>query len=165
MKSMVVAYDRQRGIGADNDLLWQRDLPADLAHFKKLTMGASAVMGRKTYESIVESLGHPLKDRENIVISRNSIDSVDIVAVKSLKDAYAAAHGNIMIIGGASIYEQALPDTDIIYATEVDAVFPKATVFFPELDSSWTEAAREHHSADDRNAYNYDFVTYRCRSK
>lgn len=154
---MVVAYDRQRGIGADNDLLWRRELPADLAHFKQLTMGSSIVMGRKTFESI----GRALPGRENIVVSRNDIDAVDVVAVKSLQDAYKAAHGNIMIIGGGSIYEQALPDTDVIYATEVDAIFPTASVFFPALGLSWEEAAREHHSQDERNAYGYDFVTYR----
>lgn len=159
---MVVAYDRRNGIGAENDLLWKRDLRADLAHFKKLTMDTSVIMGRKTYESILSSLGHPLEGRENIVVSRHDIDAVDVVAVKSLSEAYAAAHGNIMIIGGGSIYDQALPDTDLVYATEVDAVFPQATVFFPKLDDEhWTEVAREHHVQDDRNAYDYDFVTYR----
>ena len=154
---MVVAYDRMRGIGADNDLLWQRQLPADLAHFKELTMGNSIVMGRNTYESI----GRALPGRENIVVTHRPIDAVDVIAVKSLQDAYKAAHGNIMIIGGASIYEQALPDTDIVYATEVDAVFPQATAFFPGLDDNWSEATREHHAQDERNAFNYDFVTYR----
>jgi dihydrofolate reductase len=157
MKSMVVAYDRQRGIGAENDLLWQRQLPADLTHFKELTMGNTIVMGRNTYESI----GRALPGRENIVVTHRPLDAVDVIAVKSLQDAYKAAHGNIMVIGGGSIYEQALPDTDLIYATEVDAVFSSATVFFPELDTGWTEMAREHHSQDERNAYNYDFVTYR----
>lgn len=154
---MVVAYDRQRGIGADNDLLWQRQLPADLAHFKGLTMGSSIVMGRNTFESI----GRALPGRENIVVTHRPIDVVDVIAVKSLQDAYNVSHGNIMIIGGGSIYEQALPDADLIYATEVDAVFSNATVFFPELDAEWTEMAREHHGQDERNAYNYDFVTYR----
>jgi dihydrofolate reductase len=157
MKSIVVAYDRMRGIGAGNDLLWQRDLPADLVHFKKLTMGTSIIMGRNTYESI----GRALPGRENIVMTHRPLDAVDVIAVKSLQDAYKAAHGNIMVIGGGSIYEQALPDTNLIYATEVDAVFSSATVFFPELGTEWTEMAREHHAQDERNAYNYDFVTYR----
>lgn len=157
MKSMVVAYDRKRGIGAGNDLLWKRDLPADLAHFKQLTMGSSIVMGRKTFESI----GRALPGRENIVVSRHAIDVVDVVAVTSLQEAYNAAHGNIMIIGGGSIYGQALEETDVIYATEVDAVFPQATVFFPVLDNDWLEMTREHHDQDERNAYGYDFVTYR----
>ena len=156
MKSIVVAYDKQRGIGADNDLLWQRDLPADLAHFKQLTMGGSIIMGRKTYESI----GRALPGRENIVVSHHPIDATDIVVVTSLAAAYTAAHGNIFIIGGGQIYEQALDDVDMVYATEVHDTFPQATVYFPVLDNIWQERAREPHVADDRNKYDYDFVTY-----
>ena len=72
-----MAYDKQRGIGAAGDLLWLRDLPADLAHFKQLTMGGSIVMGRKTYESI----GRALPGRENIVVSHGPIDAADVIAV------------------------------------------------------------------------------------
>ena len=157
---MVVAYDKQRGIGAENDLLWQRDLPADLVHFRQLTMGNSIVMGRNTFASI----GRALPGRENIVVTHRAMDAVDVIAVSSLHEAYMAAHGNIMIIGGASIYEQALPDTDIVYATEVDATFPGATAFFPSLDDAWKEVAREHHDCDEKNLYDYDFVTYRRTS-
>ena len=151
-----MAYDKQRGIGAAGDLLWLRDLPADLAHFKQLTMGGSIVMGRKTYESI----GRALPGRENIVVSHGPIDATDVIAVTSLAAAYEAAHGNIFIIGGGQIYDQALGDADIVYATEVQQTFPQATVFFPALDDSWQERAREPHVADDRNKYDYDFVTY-----
>ncbi len=156
MKSIVVAYDNNRGIGANNDLLWQRDLLADLAHFKTLTTGKSIVMGRKTYESI----GRALPNRENIVVSHALSDADGIVVVASLAEAYERASGEIVIIGGASIYEQALPDVDTIYATEVDAVFPQAEVFFPVFGDDWRETAREHHEADERNKYAYDFVTY-----
>ena len=156
MKSIVVAYDKQRGIGAAGDLLGQRDLPADLAHFKQLTMGGSIVMGRKTYESI----GRALPGRENIVVSHGPIDATDVIAVTSLEAAYAAAHGNIFVIGGGQIYEQAIAGVDVVYATEVQQTFPEATVFFPALDDSWQERAREPHVADDRNKYDYDFVTY-----
>ena len=157
MKSIVVAYDQQRGIGAAGDLLWQRDLPADLAHFKQLTMGGSIIMGRNTYESI----GRALPGRENIVVSHRPVDAVDVIAVTSLSSAYAAAHGNIFVIGGGRIYEQAIDDVDMIYATEVYASFPEATVFFPSLGREWREAARESYMADDRNKYDYDFVTYK----
>ncbi|NCU37914.1 dihydrofolate reductase [Candidatus Saccharibacteria bacterium] len=156
MKSIVVAYDKQRGIGASNDLLWRRDLPADLAHFKQLTMGGSIIMGRNTFESI----GRALPGRENIVVSHGPIDATDVIAVTSLVAAYNVAHGNIFIIGGGQIYEQALADADVVYATEVHEIFPHATVFFPKLDDAWQERAREPHAADDRNKYNYDFVTY-----
>lgn len=156
MKSIVVAYDRARGIGANNDLLWGRDLPADLRHFKDLTTGGSLIMGRKTFESI----GHALPGRENIVVTHRPLDAVDVIAVDSLASAYRLAHGNQFIIGGASIYEQALSDVDVIYATEVDQVFPEAEVFFPALGEDWYERSRESFEADDRNKYPYDFVTY-----
>ena len=156
MKSIVVAYDQNRGIGASNDLLWLRDLPADLAHFKRLTMGGSLIMGRNTFESI----GKALPGRENIVVTHRPLDVVDVIAADSLPAAYAAAHGNQFVIGGAQVYSQALPDVDMIYATEVQASFPQAEVFFAPLDDSWREAAREHHEPDDKNKYGYDFVTY-----
>nr|AIA15565.1 Dihydrofolate reductase [uncultured bacterium] len=159
MKSIVVAYDSHRGIGASNDLLWQRDLPADLAHFKQLTMGGSLIMGRNTFESI----GRALPGRENIVVTHRSLDVVDVVAVDSLAKAYESAHGNQFIIGGGQIYTQSLPDVDVVYATEVHASFSQAEVFFPELDKNWREVSREAHVADDRNKYAYDFVTYARR--
>ena len=156
MKSIVVAYDCARGIGANNDLLWGRDLPADLRHFKDLTAGGSLIMGRKTFESI----GRALPGRENIVVTHRPLDTVDVIAVDSLASAYRLAHGNQFIIGGASIYEQALSDVDVVYATEVDQVFPEAEVFFPLLGEDWQERSRESFEADDRNKYPYDFVTY-----
>jgi len=156
MKHLVVAYDQQRGIGADNDLLWQRNLPADLKHFKSLTTGQSIVMGRKTYESI----GRPLPDRQNIVVSHSLSDIPGVTVVDSLAAAYAVAKHAVYIIGGGSIYEQALPDVDVVHATEVAAEFPNATVFFPALGSDWRETARERHEADERNQYAYDFVTF-----
>lgn len=156
MKSIVVAYDQKRGIGASNDLLWQRDLPADLRHFKQLTMGGSLIMGRNTYESI----GKALPGRENIVVTHRPISVIDIVAVDSLAAAYAAAHGNQFVIGGEQIFRQTLPDVDIVYATEVRETFPQADVFFPELSDNWREVAREAHTSDEHNKYDYDFVTY-----
>ena len=156
MKSIVVAYDQARGIGAHNDLLWQRDLPADLRHFKELTMGGSLIMGRNTFDSI----GRALPGRENVVVTHRPLDVENIIAVNSLAAAYTAAHGNQFVIGGASVYEQALPDVDIVYATEVHETFPAAEVFFPPLGDEWTERSREPHAADEKNKYPYDFVTY-----
>jgi dihydrofolate reductase len=159
MKYLIVAYDSNRGIGADNDLLWQRNLPADLRRFKQLTTGHSIVMGRKTYDSI----GRPLPDRQNIVVSRSVSEIPGVTVVDSLAAAYVAAEQDVYVIGGGSIYAQALPDIDVIYATEVQADFPNATVFFPALGQDWRETAREHHEADERNLYAYDFVTYERR--
>lgn len=159
MKSIVVAYDRNFGIGADNDLLWQRDLPADLKHFKSLTVGRSIVMGRKTFQSIG---ARPLPDRQNIVLSSRPTGVDKVITAGSLGSAYAMAQYDVVVIGGESVFKESLPDIDIIYATEVDASFANATVFFPKLDSTlWQEVARETHLADDQNKYNYTFVTYR----
>lgn len=158
MKSIVVAYDKNGGIGADNDLLWKRELPADLRHFRDLTHGDAVIMGRKTFESIGGALG----GRKNIVISHYFKVQDGVVFARNLQEAYKEAEGSdISVIGGGSIYEQALPDVDRIYATEVRAVFPNATVFFPKLDRSvWHEVTREPHRADGTNKYDYDFVTY-----
>jgi dihydrofolate reductase len=116
-------------------------------------------MGRKTYDSI----GRPLPDRQNIVVSRTLSEIPGVTVVDGLAAAYAAAEQDVYVIGGGSIYEQALPDIDVIYATEVQADFPNATVFFPQLGPRWRETAREHHEADERNLYAYDFVTYERR--
>lgn len=156
MKSIVVAYDQSRAIGAHGALPWGRSLPADLRHFRELTTDGSVIMGRKTYESIGKALPH----RENIVVSRQPIADVGVIVAASLVDAYKKAHGNQFIIGGASVYQQALADVDVIYATEVKATFSDADAYFPPLGREWRERARESHIADERNVYGYDFVTY-----
>jgi dihydrofolate reductase len=159
MKAMVVAYDKNRGIGAENDLLWQRDLPADLKHFRRLTIGKSIIMGRKTFESIGS---RPLPDRQNIVLSRTPTGVEKVITAGSLAAAYAMAQYPVVVIGGESVFRQALPDVDVIYATEVDASFPQATVFFPEIDmNEWYEVSRERHEADEKNKYAFEFVQYR----
>lgn len=158
MKSIVVAYDRNRGIGADNDLLWMRDLPADLRHFKQLTVGKSIIMGRRTFESIGSK---PLPERQNIVLARQPTGVKGVITAGSLGAAYAVAQFPIVVIGGESVFRESLPDVGRIYATEVDATFPQASVFFPEIDMNlWVETSREHHEADEKNKYPYDFVVY-----
>lgn len=157
MKSIVVAMDRNNGIGADNDLLWQRDLPADLAHFKKLTTGGSIIMGRKTYESI----GRPLPNRENIVVSRTPTGVPGVLTAASLEAAYALARNPIYVIGGGQIYAASIDQVDKLYVTYVDAEFPQATVFFPQINcEDWQEVSRDRREADERNKYAYEFVEY-----
>lgn len=157
MKYIIVAYDNNRGIGAADDLLWVRDLPADLARFKELTTGHPIIMGRKTFESI----GRPLPNRRNIVVSHSDIDIEGVESTQSLKEAYElVGDRDVYIIGGGQIYAQALEDTDKVLATEVKETFA-AEIFFPELDKdTWREISREHHASDERNKYDYDFVTY-----
>lgn len=157
MKSIIVAYDKNYGIGANNDLLWH--LPADLKHFKDKTTGNAIIMGLNTYRSI----GRPLPNRQNIVMSYQNelIDGVHVVS--SLQAAYSIVDRNkeAFVIGGGQIFALAFDTVDRIYATEVDATFNNATIFFPAIDKTvWREISREKHQADDKNSYNYDFVVY-----
>ncbi len=157
MKAIVVAIDKNNGIGADNDLLWQRDLPADLAHFRKITTGGSIIMGRKTFESI----GRPLPNRENIVVSRRPTGVPGVLTAASLTSAYELARYPIFVIGGGKVYADAIDDVDTLYVTEVQESFTQASVFFPVIKANvWKETSREHHEADDLNKYAFDFVVY-----
>jgi dihydrofolate reductase len=149
-KSLVVAMARNRVIGRDNALPWR--LPAELAHFKRVTMGHPIIMGRRTYESI----GRPLPGRMNIVVSRNrDFEAPGCTVVDSLEKAYAAA-GNaqeVSIIGGTSLFEAALPTADCVHLTEVEADVEGDT-WFPDFDrSQWNQVEIERHPADERHAY------------
>lgn len=157
MKSIIVAVDRNSGIGADNDLLWGRDLPDDLAYFKRMTKNTSVIMGRKTYES----MGRPLPERENIVVTSSPVKEPGVLSCVDLSSAYELARYPIFVMGGGQMYAAAMDDMDRLYVTQVDAEFPEATVFFPAIDSSkWHEVSREHHEADERNKFSFDFVIY-----
>jgi len=158
MKSMIVAMDRANAIGFENDLPWGRTLKADLANFKKLTTGASIVMGRKTFESIGS---RPLPNRENIVVSRTPTGIKGVLTALSLEAAYALARYPIFVIGGGQVYAQALDDMDRLYVTHVDATFPHASTHFPAIDlTQWREVSREHYEADERNQYDFDIAIY-----
>lgn len=154
--SLIAAMDRNRLIGAGNGLPWH--LPADLAHFKRLTVGKPIVMGRRTFESI----GRPLPQRENIVVSRNpDFMAEGCTVVHGLLEAIEAARGvaEVMIIGGASLYVEALPLAGRMYLTLIDAEFEGDT-WFPAYDpQQWREVASESRAADDANPYALRFVT------
>ncbi len=151
--SIVAAVSRNGVIGRDGKLPWQ--LKDDLAHFARLTKGSTVVMGRKTFESIASMLGGPLPDRQNIVVTRNrEARFEDATIVHSFEEGLNRAQSDeIFVIGGEEIFRTALPRTDKIYLTEVEAdVEGDAT--FPELDlAGWTEADGESFPADDRNEY------------
>ena len=156
---MIVAYGKNREIGVAGDLPWGRGLPADLANFKRLTTGGSIIMGRRTFESIGN---RPLPNRENIVLSQTPTEVKGALTALNLASAYALARYPIYVIGGATAYQAALSDVDTIYVTLVDATFPEADTFFPEINmNEWTEVSRSHHEADDRNLYAFDFIEYR----
>lgn len=150
--------DQQRLIGGDNKLLWH--LPADLAHFKAMTMGKPMVMGRKTWES----LPGKLPGRPHIVVTRNKDYQAEGVQLAfSLEDALALAdkYEEIMLVGGANLYTQALPMASRLYLTEV-ATKAKGDAYFPEFDlDDWQEVSRELHKADEKNRFDYCFVEYR----
>jgi dihydrofolate reductase len=152
---MIVAYDANRVIGNHNAMPWQGMLPADMQHFKDLTVGKSVVMGRKTFESI----GRPLPYRQNIVLTTQDIEYDNAQVVHSLAHAYAAADSDVFIIGGAEIYAQGMTDADVIYATEIHTAVEGDT-FFPALPAAWREITREDHTADEKNKFAYSFVTY-----
>ncbi len=153
--TIIVATDSRRGIGIDNALPWR--LPEDLAHFKRTTSGHPIIMGRKTFESI----GRPLPDRRNIVITRNPIWRHDGVDTATSVDAAAALAGDAeaFVIGGAQIYVEALPRVDRLMVTEIDKAFDCDT-FFPKINmQQWQEIAREQrHSV--QNGFDFAFVTY-----
>jgi dihydrofolate reductase len=148
--SLVVALSRNRVIGRDNQLPWR--LPADLAFFKRVTLGHPVIMGRKTHESI----GKPLPGRLNIVVTGQAdYDAPGCVVAHSLDEALRAAESaeDVSIIGGSALFEAALPRADTIYLTQVDADV-EGDVYFPPFDrSQWTETELERHAADERHAY------------
>lgn len=160
MKSIIVAYDKKYGIGANNDLLWIGKLPADLRHFKDITTGHTVIMGYNTYRSI----GRPLPNRRNIVISDSPFEIAGFEVVGSLDEAYSTTVSDleVFVIGGGRIFAEAIDSIDRIYATEVGAVFDNAIIFFPTVDKSkWHEVSREKHLVDETNLYNYDFIVYK----
>ena len=154
--SIIVAMASNRAIGINNQLPWH--LPADLKHFKSVTMSKPIIMGRKTYESI----GRPLPGRTNIVITRNPDWSAEGVEVAgSVDDAIACAGDvpEVMIIGGAEIYKLTLAHADRLYVTEVDLQV-EGDAFFPEINSEdWQETERGAFPAIDGKPA-YAFVTY-----
>jgi dihydrofolate reductase len=153
---IIVAMDAQRGIGINNTLPWR--LPEDLAHFKRLTTGHPIIMGRKTFDSI----GRPLPNRRNIVITRNRAWRHEgVEAVGSVQEALALLAGQDgYIIGGAEIYRQSLPLADSLIVTQIKQSFA-CDAFFPEIDAAvWQETAREEHNAETAGLA-YAFVTLR----
>jgi dihydrofolate reductase len=155
IRSLVVAVARNGVIGRDNALPWR--LPADLAHFKRVTMGHPVIMGRRTYESI----GKALPGRNNIVVSRNrSYEAPGCTVVPSLEAAWEAA-GNVseaFVIGGTSLFREALPAADVVYLTEVESDVPGDT-YFPEFDRrGWHEMELGRQPTDERHAYSQRFL-------
>lgn len=154
--SLIAALDKNRVIGnRDNKLPWY--LPADLKRFKSITLGKPIIMGRKTRESI----GRPLPERTNIVITRKeNYDAPGCVVVHSPEEAIKAAGDapEVMVIGGAEIFAQFMPLASRMYFTLIDGEFD-GNVYFPEWNpKEWRETFRETHDADEKNPHAYTFV-------
>lgn len=155
--AIVVAVARNGAIGAGGALPWR--LPADLRRFRSLTSGHAVVMGRRTWESI----GRPLPERQNIVVTRSRhFAAAGAEVAHSLDEALARVRlpAPAFCIGGAELYREALPRADALYVTEIARDVPGDT-FFPPFDRrEWREAAREKHPPDGPDALPFDFVTY-----
>jgi len=156
MLSIIVAVADNGVIGSGNQLPWR--LPDDLKRFKALSLGKPIVMGRKTFDSI----GRPLPGRLNVVISRQpGLAIPGCTVVTSIDEAIAAAQPapEIVIVGGADIYRQVLPQVQVIHLTRVHAHI-EGDVMFPKLqEHEWREVAKEYHPADERHAHAFTFST------
>lgn len=152
--SMIAAMAKGRVIGKNNEMPWH--LPADFAWFKRNTLKKPIIMGRKTHESI----GRPLPGRRNIVVSTNANwKGEGVESVTSIDEALQLVAGEteVIIIGGGSIYDACLAQTHRLYLTYIDAEIEGDT-FFPDWGNNWKTLHSEHYKADEKNAYDMEFV-------
>ena len=161
MITIIAAIGKNNELGKGNQLLWH--LPEDLKYFKKMTLEHPIIMGRKTYESI----GKPLPNRTNIVVSRKeNWFEEGILIVPSIKEAIKHAkkiNEQIFIIGGGNIYEQTIDLADCLKITQVDFQ-TKADAFFPKIDENiWQKTNEIHHPKDEKHAYDFSFQTWERR--
>ncbi len=156
MISIIAAVARNRAIGYKNKLIYW--LPNDLKRFKALTTGHTIIMGRNTFLSLPKGA---LPNRRNIVLSRSAKAFENCDVYPSLEEALqrCAPGEEVYIIGGASVYRQALPLADRLCLTEIDDTPAEADTFFPPYDD-WKEESREDHPTDDRHDFPYSFVDY-----
>jgi len=159
MISIIAAVDRNLGIGFQNKLLFW--LPNDLKRFKALTTGNTIIMGRKTFESLPKGA---LPNRRNIVLSSNPETQYPGTEVFSTLEAALQScqpEEQVYIIGGTSVYKQAMPLADMLCLTEIDAEAPRVDAYFPTVDSAiWHEKSRESHPVDEKHPCPYAFVNY-----
>ncbi len=159
---MIAALAKNQVIGKNNLMPWH--MPADLAHFKRVTLGKPVLMGRKTFESI----GRPLPGRRNLVISRNpDYQAEGIEVVGSVEAALALLAGSsveeLMVIGGGHLYAEMLPSADCLYLTRIDLAVEGDTRFPAFDDGQWQRVDCESHPADEKNPHPYSFETWQRR--
>ncbi len=159
MISIIAAIGNNNELGKKNTLLW--DMPADMKHFRETTKGHTVIMGQKTFESI----GRPLPNRKNIVLTRDSSFKAEGVEIsKSLEetlDSFKNSYEEVFVIGGAQIYKQSLEQADRLYITHVNMTDKDADAFFPEIiPIVWNETKHEEHKKDIENPFDYTFSIY-----
>lgn len=159
MISLIAAIGNNNELGKGNTLLWH--MPADMKHFKDTTALHAVVMGRKTFESI----GKPLLNRRNIIITRDvkyKAEGAEVVhSLAETLDLFRDPNEEIFFIGGAEIYKQAMPIADRLYITHVVAEDKDADAFFPEIiPIAWNEISHQEHKKDEKNPFNYIFSVY-----
>ena len=157
MISIIAAVAKNRAIGFKNKLIYW--LPNDLKRFKALTTGHTIIMGRNTFLSLPKGA---LPNRRNIVLSRSAkaFEGCDVYPSLEAALEHCTPDEDIYIIGGASVYRQALPLADRLCLTEIDDTPAEADTFFPPYEDDWQEENREDHPVDDRHAFPYSFVDY-----
>lgn len=164
LPKIVVAYGINGEIGKNNQMPWPK-MKSDLKRFSEITKGGVVIMGRNTYESI----GMPLPNRENIVLSRNKNLTLAGVAIYSTLedclDSYTNDPRELFLIGGENLYHQYLPMARTILATEISFEDSSADAFFKIPEKGWEVVSREDYSADTNNPYDYSFVTYQSNRK
>jgi dihydrofolate reductase len=155
--SIIVAFDQNRLIGNNNQLPWH--LPADLKHFRAITMGHHMIMGRKTFESI----GKPLPGRTSVIVTRQrDYHHEGCIVVGSMDEAIRECTGQeeVFIIGGAQIFECTMPMAQKLHITQIHHAFEGDT-WFPEISpKEWTLVSETHHPADEKNQWEYSFLEY-----
>jgi len=162
MISIIVAVAKNRVIGKNGDIPWH--LPDDLRHFAKITKGHTVIMGRKTYESIVNRLGKALSERKSYVITmQGSYKAPGCIILTSIDDAiwtFSSTAEEVFVIGGKEIYEQFLPIADKLYITEIN-INCDGDVRFPKYDHNrWRMVKKEHHPKDEFHEHEFDFIEW-----
>lgn len=157
--SLIAAIGKNHELGAANDLLWH--LPDDFAWFIRHTKGHPVIMGRKT----MEALGKPLRNRRNMVVTRNTElykEGFEFFPTleAAIESAYKTEKEEIFIIGGGQIYTQSLPLAHRLYITEVNGEFEEADAFFPKFPGPWVQVFSEHHPIDDKHKHAFEFKIF-----
>jgi dihydrofolate reductase len=159
MISILAAAAENGVIGNKNSLPWY--LPADLKRFASITKPHTVIMGRKTYDSIFARIGKPLPERTNVIVTRQKdFEAPGCIVVQSIEEALSQPGEEKFVIGGEEIFKLFFPFADKLLITEVHASI-EGDVYFPEFDKSeWQETSREDHQKDEKNHFDYSFITY-----